>query len=284
MGVATRLIHRSMVSMALLRQPAHWASVLRWATIAGLEMAVTGPFGSYKANIFNRLCYWMALCWLGSLALWPSVVTALSVGPRRGFPPFFSAATIVLIVSIPLAGVAAAGCYLLWPLHASGIRMVEWYALTTVVLLPSAAGLFWLELARIAPPTDSALAFVDLPHGDPASVEQTDRHDQQALPDHLLAVALCLQMEDHHIRVHTVGQSFLHYGVMRDVVGAIGPQRGLQVHRSWWVARDAVRGWHREERSAVLVLTNDLRVPVARNRLATLRNEGWLNSDHEIGS
>lgn len=278
-----RFTHRVMVSMELLRQPAHWASVLRWATVAGLEMAVIGPFGSYKANIFYRLCYWMALCWLGSLALWPSIVTALAIGPRRGFPPLFSAASTVLVVSMPLAGLAAAGCYLLWPVHASGIRVVEWYALTTVVLLPSAAGLVWLELARIITPAPAPLALVRLPHGDQSGAEETDRREQQLLPDHLLAAALCLQMEDHHIRVHTVSQSFLHYGVMRDVVGAIDPQRGVQVHRSWWVAREAVRGWYREERTAVLVLTNNLRVPVARNRLATLRNGGWLRSDDEIG-
>jgi hypothetical protein len=48
------------------------------------------------------------------------------------------------------------------------------------------------------------------------------------------------------------------------------------------VAREAVCGWYREERSAVLVLTNDLRVPVARNRLAMLRAEGWLSPDAEV--
>lgn len=273
-------IDGAMVSMELLRQPGHWASVLRWATIAGLEMAVIGPFGSYKANIFNRLCYWMALCWVGSLALWPSVVSALSVGPRRGLPPLFSAATVVLIVSVPLAGVAAAGCYLLWPVHASGIRTVEWYVLTATVLLPSAAGLIWLELARMAPPFERRVGLAGLADNMPVGACDTERPE---LPEHVLAAALCLQMEDHFIRVHTAGRSFLHHGVLRDVVGAIGADRGLQVHRSWWVAREAVCGWCREERSVMLVLTNDLRVPVARNRLAMVRSEGWLSPQNEVG-
>jgi hypothetical protein len=270
-----------MVSMVLLRQPRHWASVLRWATLAGLEMAVIGPFGSYKANIFNRLCYWMALCWLGSLTLWPSIVTALSVGPRRGFPPLFSGASAVLLVSFPLAAAAAAGCYLFWPVHASGIRSVEWYTLTAVVLLPSAAGLIWLELARVPAGAGRDIDVGGRSEDAAVSTSANGRDEAGTLPDHVLAAALCLQMEDHHIRVHTVGGSSLHHGVLRDVVGGIDPGRGLQVHRSWWVARTAVCGWHREDRSVVLSLANGLRVPVARHRLALLRSQGWLSPDQE---
>jgi DNA-binding LytR/AlgR family response regulator len=37
-----------------------------------------------------------------------------------------------------------------------------------------------------------------------------------------------------------------------------------------------VQDWQEEGRSIVLILTNGLRVPVARNRVAQLRAEGWL--------
>ena len=69
---------------------------------------------------------------------------------------------------------------------------------------------------------------------------------------------------------------------MRDVVAAMEEGSGLQVHRSWWVARAAVRGWLRDGRSVTLILVNDMHVPVARNRLATLREQGWLSSSAEI--
>ena len=62
-------------------------------------------------------------------------------------------------------------------------------------------------------------------------------------------------------------------------MAASGDRRGLQVHRSWWVARDAVRGVQAEWRALSLVLENGLSVPVARSRVAILRDNGWLDED-----
>ena len=96
------------------------------------------------------------------------------------------------------------------------------------------------------------------------------------IPDHILATADCLEMEDHHVRVHMAGGSVLYLASMRDTAGALGDARGLQVHRSWWVARHAVKGWEQDGRSMCLLLADDRRVPVARHRVALLRAKGWL--------
>lgn len=259
----------------LLRRPDRWARVMGWATLAGLEFGLIGPFGSYASNVFTRIGYWTALFWIGSLLLWPCVVAALRFGPRRGFPPLFAAAAVLLAACIPLAALGAAGTYLFWPVRASGMRLLEWYELTILVALPATAGLVWLELGK-----------GDIRHRLPADGREAPSRlaapsiqpgNGSALPDYLLESALCLQMEDHHVRVHVQGRSYLHFGVMRDVVGALDEGRGLQVHRSWWVARDSVRDWQKDGRSIVLVLANGLRVPVARNRVAILREKGWLD-------
>ena len=257
----------------ILARPERWARVLGWATLAGLELGVIGPFDSFRANIFTRIIYWTVLFWVGGVVMWPSVVAALALGARRGFPPLFSGIACVLVVSAPLAAIGAAGCYLFWPVHASGIRTLEYYGLAVVVALPAVAGLVWLELGR----TPGFRAQLALAPAGPAMPEDEPAASSPApLPDHLLARALCLQMEDHHIRVHMRDCSHLHFGVMRDAVRQAGEERGLQVHRSWWVAADAVAGWERADRAAVLLLTNGLRLPVARNRLAMLRAKGWL--------
>ena len=250
----------------LLGRPERWASVLGWATLAGLEFGFIGPFGSYASHISTRLAYWTALFWVGGLLLWPCVVAGLLLGPRRGFPPLFSAVAVVLIACVPLAVLGAAVTWLIWPVRASAMRPVEYYWLTIVVALPAMGGLLWLELGR-KKRIPSLFHF-----GRP-------RTAITALPDHLLANALCLQMEDHHVRVHLHGRSSLHFGVMRDVVAGLDPRRGLQVHRGWWVARDAVRGWHRDGRAFTLELVNGLEVPVARNRVALLRAEGWFEGE-----
>ena len=267
-----------------LRRPERWASVLGWATLAGLEFGLIGPFGSYASNVFTRIAYWTGLFWIGSLVLWPCVVAALLIGPRRGFPPIFSAAAAVLVACMPLAALGAAGTYLFWPVRASGMRTLEWYGLTIIVALPAISALVWLEL-RKASIFQERLG--SAPTGEPkllagGGAMSIDTAGASPLPDHVLAAALCLQMEDHHVRVHTLGRSYLHFAVMRQVVDAMDEQQeGLQVHRSWWVARNAVQGWHKEDRSVVLILSNGLHVPVARNRVATLRAEGWLDAETE---
>lgn len=268
---------------ALLGRPERWANILGWATLAGLEFGLIGPFGSYSSHIFTRILYWTGLFWIGALLLWPCVVLALLVGPRRGFPPVFSAIAALLLACIPLAAFGAAETHLFWPARASAMRIAEWYGLTLVVALPAMAALVWLQLWR------TGLLPAHLGRAGPSAWQQpVDRRPAAlpappsptpSVPDHLLAGALCLQMEDHHVRVHLHGRSVLHHAVLRDVVAALDERRGLQVHRSWWVARDAVRGWERDGRSISLLLANGLRVPVARQRVALLRARGWLDDE-----
>lgn len=259
----------------LLKRPERWARVMGWATLAGLEFGFIGPFGSYASNIFTRTAFWIALFWIGALLLWPCVVAAIRLGSRRGFPPIFAAIAVVLAASVPLAALGAAITYLCWPVRASGMRLIEWYELTILVALPATAGLVWLELGRAA--TRRPLPLVRGGQGLAGAVGPSDEPVHgSTIPDYLLEAALCLQMEDHHVRVHVPGRSYLQFGLMRDVVAALDERRGLRVHRSWWVARDAVRSWYKEGRSVVLALSNGLNVPVARNRVAILRAEGWL--------
>lgn len=254
----------------MAKRPDRWSRLLSGVTVAGLLFGVVGPYNSFTANPTTRLCYWTMLFWVGTLILWPSAALGLRAGARRGFSPAFAAAAAVMIACVPLAAFAAAGCYLFWPVHASGIRPVEWYVQTVVIALPGVGIALWLEMGRgfqrgvIGESFGTQIGH--LPSGLSAP----------ALPSHLIEAALCLQIEDHHVRVHTVGRSHLHLAPLRQIAEQLGPTRGLQVHRSWWVARNAVRDWQEEGRSVVLILTNGLRVPVARNRVAQLRARGWL--------
>lgn len=253
----------------LIGGPNRWARLLGWATIAGMACGIAGPFGSYPANMFTRLAYWTGLFWAGTLLAWPSIAVAIAYGSRHRFPAMFAGVVAALAACVPLA---AGGGHLFWPLHASGMRALEWYGLTVFVALPAAGAAYWLEIGRFrkAPvlPADGLPASLAPPMG-AAVAEPT-------IPDHVLATALCLQMEDHHVRVHAHARSSLHFAAMRDAVRQLGADRGLQVHRSWWVAHGSVASADEDGRAVMLILTNGLRVPVARSRVAILRQRGWL--------
>ncbi len=255
-----------------LLRPDRWARLLARTTALGLLFGVVGPYNSFTANPVTRLFYWIMLFWTGTLILWPSVALAARIGARRGFPFWFCAGAGGLIACVPLSWLASLGCSLFWPVRASGIRPLEWYAQTIVIALPVLAIMLWYE--RRPRPTARGDDMAPTIAARPAPGQVTP---PSPFPDHLREAVLCLQMEDHHVRIHTVGRSRLHLAPLGQVAQELGSERGLQVHRSWWVARDAVRGWEAEGRSIVLLLTNGMRVPVARNRVAQLRARGWLD-------
>jgi len=86
---------------------------------------------------------------------------------------------------------------------------------------------------------------------------------------------LCLQMEDHYVRIHRPGGSTIELMPMTAAIARYGRPDGLRVHRSWWVARDAVRAVEQDGRNWRLVLDNGLVVPVARSSIAIVRGLGF---------
>jgi len=260
----------------LFRQPERWARVIGWATLAGVEIGLLGPFGSYASNVATRVSYWTALFWIGSLLIWPSIVFAIRLGSRSGLPPHYSILLLVPLACIPLAGLGAIETYLYWPARAASIDMFEWYGFTLTIALPAAAGLMWLEFGKAS--SLRSIMWGRTGASDTAGYRAAAASSVANVPDHLLANAICLQMEDHHVRIHLQTRSYLHFAVFRDILSQMEAGNGLQVHRSWWVARSAVVHWGRNGRSIFLVLSNGLHVPVARNRIAILRESGWLES------
>jgi DNA-binding LytR/AlgR family response regulator len=99
----------------------------------------------------------------------------------------------------------------------------------------------------------------------------------ERLPPSWAGQLRALEMEDHYVRAHgPSGQSRLILMRMADAVRELGEADGLQVHRSWWVARRAIDGSRREGRKLRLKLDGGREVPVARDRVAAVRAAGWL--------
>ena len=254
----------------LIGGPHRWARLFGWATLGGILCGLIGPYGSFIGNPISRVCFWVAVFWGGTMILWPGAMAAIALAERRRFPLMFALAAAMLAACIPLAMLAAAVCSLFWPVHASGIRPQEWYVQTIILAAPCTVLALWLEHFRFIDRRDWPAPFAD--HGTESAAQEPAR-----LPERLLDLVLCLQMEDHHVRAYTAAGSTLYFAPMRDVVGQLGSSRGLQVHRSWWVAQGAVRAAEGDSRSLELVLGNGLRVPVARSRIAAIRAAGWLD-------
>lgn len=113
----------------------------------------------------------------------------------------------------------------------------------------------------------------------PAETEQ----ELEASPSFLSKTAgiqiddvIALAAEEHYVRVLTPERSELVYGRLRDAIAEMPDSRGLQVHRSWWVAQQAVVAAHRGERRYELELVDGTRLPVSDRFTASARERGLL--------
>lgn len=82
--------------------------------------------------------------------------------------------------------------------------------------------------------------------------------------------------EDHYLRVHTnVGEELI---LMRlaDAVKELSGADGLQVHRSWWIARAGVQEARRDNGKLSLILPSGREVPVSRTYLGVVRDSGLV--------
>lgn len=232
----------------------------------GLLLAVLGPFGSYAAPLADRAIFWVATVLLGTGL---SVVAALLLPTRwrqASLPLYVLGATLVL------SPVQTLGVRLLLPLIAPPdlvARFGFWDSLPQAMLLmavgTTASILFVRGQQR--PPAEPTAPIVP---------RSPDAPFFDRLPPALGRDILCLEMEDHYLRVHTALGNSLILLRLRDAVAELRSVPGAQVHKSWWVARAAVIGTERGKSGWELLLTDGRRVPVGRSFRAALAADGWL--------
>ena len=231
-------------------------------------MAVTGPFGTYGTmGLGARLVYFVTV---GALT-W-AVITLLAVGfgqlePVNRWPVYVRMVMIGLLGAIPsTAAVIVVHGWLSWPIAWRFYPEVYLDNAFLTVVISVLIGLSAEQ--RLHAQADAERTRVaELPQAGPDFF----RRIPPALGHDLLA----LEMEDHYLRIHTAVGSDLILLRLRDAMAELGPRRGRQVHRSWWVAEGAVASAERGARP-LLVLRNGLKVPVSKSFREPAKEMGWL--------
>jgi DNA-binding LytR/AlgR family response regulator len=127
------------------------------------------------------------------------------------------------------------------------------------------------------------LAYVGLlkPRQDDARAPESLEPRQPALldrlPRHLRGRLLHLEVSDHYVEITTDKGKNMVLMRLADAMRETAPTRGLQVHRSHWVALEAVRKSFRQSGKPVLELEDGTIVPVSRSYLAAAREVGLLS-------
>jgi DNA-binding LytR/AlgR family response regulator len=85
-----------------------------------------------------------------------------------------------------------------------------------------------------------------------------------------------VEAEDHYLRLHTSKGQDLILMRLADAVAELDGIEGMQVHRSWWVARSAIADAKRGDGRAILTLKDGSTVPVSRTYAGELRDRRWI--------
>lgn len=224
-------------------------------------LAILGPFGTLdRLGLVQRLAYWLVMV-AGTYGVGTFVGTLLGhrIMPRLAALP----AVLVVGIAVGLAVVPV-------------VVAVNWIAFDW---LPR--GRAWLDLVGpvlvIGVVVTAILRTVET-HLHPAAAPQ--RPAQPALLDRLpidkRAPLVALSVEDHYVRVRTTRGEAMLLLRLADAMREVAPTPGLQVHRSHWVAQDAVRAARREGDRAILTMTHGPDIPVSRANVPALRDAGLL--------
>jgi len=231
------------------------------ATAVGLTLGAIGPFGSYLNGTFlTRTAYWVVCLWGGWLAIGVSVPILKRWADDRAIAVWVWTPPTIAVLNLVPAFLSRALAVRLWPVVGE-TGPLEWYGQCLVLSTLSTVGMLWATRSQTAPP----------PTPDTTSTDPRDR-----LPPRLGRTVLCLQMEDHYVRVHTPLGSALVLMSLSQAIAGLKDIEGVQTHRSWWVARAAITGVIEDGRKLRLRLTDGLEAPVSRARVGALRQDGWL--------
>ena len=234
------------------------------AIAAGVILSFAGAFGTDEAAFIWRLAYWIPLMVLGGLwgHLCHRLVTRWVDDEARPW-------ATVLLLTASITGPLSVGVWAFTGLLFNGgalpLEALPGFLIpvAVVTLALSAINIF---LAR-ARPVET--------HAGPAGASPP--RFLERLPFKLKGAAIrAVEAEDHYLRVHTDRGSDLILMRLSDAVAELEGLEGAQVHRSWWVARDAVTGARRGDGRATLEVAGGLTVPVSRRYARALREAGWF--------
>jgi hypothetical protein len=234
----------------------------------GLALAALGPFGSYALPFGERAALWIGFILAGYGIFRPMLIAAAWLSEAAAIGSFAARLVTLALAAVPFSIlvrfilerlVPAANA----PFHETYLQVCGVGLVVMLVMkrLVGGAG------ARPEPQE-----FLTAPPAD--AVPQRARFLAR-LPPHVGPRLLCLSMEDHYVRAHGPEGSALILMRLRDAIDELDGMAGLQVHRSWWVASDAVQRVERDGERMWLRLVNGLAAPVARSQVGAVRAQRW---------
>lgn len=241
-------------------RPRLWIDLLLLA-VAGVVIGALGPFRTLDVGFARRTAYWLIAVMGAGLV---GVLVDRFVQPQvRNF------IARTLTVSVLMTPPVTAFIYLL-NLVMLGLPNRPWLmpelagqVFAIALLVMTLRGLAWRRVVEtrtiVAPP---------LPEAEAAFRRRLSARRRTA---RLIAV----EAEDHYVRAHTDQGAELILMRFSEALDELALAHGHRLHRSWWVAADALERIRWRRGGGEATLAGGLTAPVSRSYVADLRAAGW---------
>lgn len=269
--------------------------------IVACVVGFVGPFGTYlEGDLIHRIGHWASFLAGAYVVVRPAIALGHLLARKTLLPRAHIGVWVVILSSFPLSLLWIWGSAAIFDSAIGYAVMLPFSLICAVAVL---VVVWWAE--RIdqryrahgeghgiaAGPRHSPALVSEAPEEAQAPEAAAGAVPQPAQPrlfERLSAgfsgPVLALQGEDHYVRVHgaggrdglAAGSAELVLMRLRDAIAEMDGAAGEQVHRSWWVAREAVAGTERQGRMIAIRLVNGLLIPVARASVERLRAGGYL--------
>jgi DNA-binding LytR/AlgR family response regulator len=235
--------------------------VLLVGTAIAVFLSLFGPFHAPLRTILTRDAQYFAYAWIGSLLGLLSARLTFRLGVWSHGPLAIGVATGVIM--------------------APPMMLVVWTATALAAGRPppmrALPDMLWPTFLICVGASILAVMINRNRHVVAAATSPTPPKFLERVPLKLRGGELwAVEAEDHYLRLHTSKGQDLILLRLADAIDELEGVEGAQVHRSWWVARDAIADARRGDGRATLTLKDGSEVPVSRTYARILREKNWI--------
>ncbi len=258
-----------------MRQVARTGGV---AVAVGAVLGLLGPFGTFETLATGaRLAYWVTIVAVNWL-LCEVVIRQFD----QNLPGTFAGRDVIIpalgsvIVAVPATAVVYTA-NVIAGLAGADLATLFWRVLLVCVALSLLVYLNTPEEGDDPPAPQAPSEGAPTEPGPARAADDAETAPGalffQRLEKPLSGKLLCVSTLDHYLSVETTEERQLVLCRMEDASRELAGL-GYRVHRSWWVATDAVAGAERENGRPIVRLVDGRRIPVGR----TYRNDDGVKS------
>ena len=230
--------------------------------VFALVLGFLGPFGSFNIPLFERLIYWFVLFNLGYIIYFYSYKLSDRIFNNKNPHIVLTYVFPSLVATLPISFLVLTA--------SSFFTHHSPYSLKYLLLiLPN---VFILGVI-----IDAIMKLIHKDQKTDHTIQVPGQDFINRLPNNLGENLICISMEDHYLLAYTDLGNHMMLMRMKDAIIELKEYPGMQVHRSYWVASNAVSHSKKELRKNILVMSNGMEIPVSRKHLAQVKEAKLLS-------